>query len=150
MFKLEITVTPKNQIVIDDPMLAFNYLFSFYTAEQQAQFGIAMKQITDEGVIISHDTDSDLAIYQAKGVVPLSVDTANNSITVRYLLNKPEVFCGRFVNDWDAATGNNMAPLADYFSNPVNGSYSFKIYDTNGTDVTATYYDNQHLARLFS
>jgi hypothetical protein len=142
MFKLEITLIPKNQTVVDDIAWAVNYIFGFYTEEQKAQFGVEMADAASKGVIISHD---DSNTYMNAGVAPMTIDTATNSIVIRYLLNSPGDFCALFVNDWDPEVANNLEPIQSYFDqNPTAGNYSFRIYDVNGGDVTHAYYDIHH------
>lgn len=142
MFKLEITLLPKNQTVVDDIAWAVNYIFGFYTEEQKAQFAVEMADIVSKGIIISHD---DLDTYISSGVAPMTIDSEANSIVIRYLLNNPGDFCALFVNDWDPLVANNLEPIKSYFDqNPTAGEYSFRIYDSNGGDVTHAYYDIHH------
>jgi hypothetical protein len=142
MFKLEITLTPQNVSIMNDIGWAINYIFSFYTEEQKTQFNVEMEDIVARGNVVSHN---DLEAYTTAGVAPMTINTDTNSIVVRYLLNDPEEFCSLFANDWDPLVANNMEPIKSHFDqNPSNGTYSFKIYDSNGGDVTHTYYGIHH------
>ena len=142
MFKLEILLVLKNETVINDIAWAIDYIFNFYTEEQRTQFSVDMADIASKGIIVPHN---ELTTYTSEGVVPMTIDTVANSITVRYLLIKPEDFCAVFANDWDPLVANNMEPIKSYFDqNPTAGEYSFRIYDSNGGDVTHTYYDIHH------
>ena len=142
MFKLEITLTPKNQTVVDEIAWAVNYIFSFFTEAQRTQFSVEMADMVSKGIIIGYD---DLTVYNSAGIAPMTIDTATNSIVVRYLVNSPGDFCAQFVNDWDPDVANNMEPIKSHFDqHPENGTYSFRIYDVNGADVTQAYYDIHH------
>jgi hypothetical protein len=142
MFKLEITLAPTTVSVVNDIEWAVNYIFSFYTEAQRTQFGIEMADIVSKGIIVPHD---DLTVYTGAGVAPMTIDTVTNSIVVRYLLNNPGEFCALFANDWDPAAANNMEPIKSHFDqHPENGTYSFRMYDVNGADVTYAYYDIHH------
>jgi hypothetical protein len=124
-----------------------NYIFSLYTDEQRLAFQNETYACVSEGIM--HSLDDTIA-YDLAGTQPVTVNTFENKFTIRYLLIKPELFCERFVNDWDPSKANNMAPIQDYFNaHPEEGSYSFKVIDDEGVDVTPTYYD-AHKARYLA
>lgn len=139
MFKLEISLTLHKLPIGATGAWVNNYIFSFFTEEQRTAFFQETAQCVKDGIIHSLE---DAAAYELAGTTPLSVNVYDNKVTIRYLLIKPELFCERFVNDWDPTQANNMEPIKKYFdSHPEEGTYTFKVFDDEGVDVTPTYYD---------
>lgn len=147
MYKLEISLVLHQMPIGINGAWITNYIFSFYTDEQKIAFQNETEACINDSIMHSL---LDTAAYDLAGTQPVSVNTFENKITIRYLLIKPELFCERFVNDWDPTQANNMAPLKQYFDrNPDQGSYFFKVLDNEGVDVTSTYYD-AHKARYLA
>ena len=137
MYKLEISLVLHKMPISTNPAWITNYIFSFYTEEQKASFAQETFNVVADGIMHSLE---DAAAYDLAGTEPISVNTFENKITVRYLLIKPELFCERWHNTWDPDQANNMKPIQTYFdTHPDEGSYSFKIFDDEGVDVTSNY-----------
>jgi hypothetical protein len=137
MYKLEISLVLYQMPISANGAWITNYIFSFYNEGERLTFQNEMAACVNDGIM--HSTD-DMVAYDLAGTTPVSVNTSENKITIRYLLIKPELFCERWHNTWDPDQANNMKPIQTYFdTHPDEGSYSFKVFDDEGVDVTSNY-----------
>lgn len=108
------------------------FVMSFYTPAETSSL------INDFNRAVSADKiveQSNSLAYANVGLSPFDVDS-NNVLTMRLIIKDISSICA------DVFDPPNVGfnPIKKYFdSNPANGSYSLKVFDLSGNDVTVVY-----------
>lgn len=100
-----------------------NYIFSYHTPEERAQFNSDMNDAISRGIIHSF-VDEDY--YTMNGLVPFKVNHDTNTVTINFLLYNPQEVCASVFDPPKVG----MEPLRQRLeNNPDMGSVVIRLLD---------------------
>lgn len=108
-----------------------HYVLSFYSDEEKASFNADLENCYNNAWLHpTHDYD----YYAGLGKQVISVDSATNTLKVTYIIHNIDQICPNLFDP--PKVGLN--PFKKYIDeNPGEGTYTFKVFDSNGNDVTS-------------